>query len=236
MSNQMQQNTHQIHSGTDAYLAKTGSYFQGVRADYIAALPSNPEAAILELGCSEGSTGALALAQGKCRHYMGIELHEPSAAIARTRLTEVHVGNIETMPLPFAPASFDALIISEVLEHLVDPWAVLARLAPLVRPGGLVFASSPNISHHKVIRSLLRGRWDLADQGVMDRTHLRWFTPATYAGMFEGAGFQIEEIRPVRSFGWKPRLFNRLTGSRWQHLFMPQTSIRGRKSSARAGL
>ena len=135
------------------------------------------------------------------------------------------------MPLPFAPASFDALIISEVLEHLVDPWAVLARLAPLVRSGGLIFASSPNISHHKVIRSLLRGRWDLADQGVMDRTHLRWFTPATYAGMFEGAGFVVEEVRPVRPFGWKPRLFNRLTGGRWQHLFMSQTSIRGRKSS-----
>ena len=227
----MPKNTQQIHSGTGAYLAKTNSYFQGVRADYIAVLPPNPGATILELGCAEGSTGARALAQGKCGHYVGIELHEPSAAIARIRLSEVHVGNIETMPLPFAPASFDALIISEVLEHLVDPWAVLARLAPLVRPGGLVFASSPNISHHKVIRSLLRGRWDLADQGVMDRTHLRWFTPASYAAMFEGAGFVVEETRPVRPFGWKPRLFNTLTKGRWQHLFMVQTSIKGRKRS-----
>ena len=209
----MPQNAHQIHSGTDAYLAKTDSYFQGMRADYIAALPANPEATILEIGCSEGSTGDLALQQGKCRRYVGIELHEPSAVIARTRLSEVLVGDIEKMPLPFAPGSFDALIISEVLEHLIDPWAVLARLAPLVRPGGLVFASSPNISHHHVIRSLLRGRWDLADQGVMDRTHLRWFTPSSYAAMFDGAGFAIEEVRPVRPFGWKPRLFNRITGA-----------------------
>ena len=225
----MSLNPHLLHSGVDAYLAKTNDYFQGVRTDYVAALPPNPAAVILELGCSEGSTGSLALALGKCSTYVGIELHEPSAVVARTRLSEVHVGDIEKMPLPFESASFDALIISEVLEHLVDPWAVLLRLAPLIRPGGLVFASSPNISHHKVIRSLIRGRWDLADQGVMDRTHLRWFTPATYAAMFEVAGFEIENVSPVRPFGWKPRLFNRLTSNRWRHLFMNQNSIKGRK-------
>ncbi|NJS37775.1 MAG: transglycosylase domain-containing protein, partial [Rhodobacteraceae bacterium] len=75
---------------------------------------------------------------------------------------------------------------------------VVARIAPLLRSGGLIFASSPNISHHRVIRSLLRGSWDLADQGVMDRTHLRWFTPRSYQAMFENAGFIIEERRPIR--------------------------------------
>ncbi len=225
----MSETAPQIHSGTDAYLAKKTDYFQGMRADFIAALPAAPDASILEIGCSEGSTGALALQQGKCRRYVGIELHEPSAEVARTRLSEVLVGDIEKMDLPFAPASFDALIISEVLEHLVDPWATLARLAPLVRAGGLVFASSPNVSHHTVIRALLAGRWDLTDQGVMDRTHLRWFTPSSYAAMFEGAGFGVEEVAPVRPFGWKPKLINRLTGDRWRHLFMNQNSLRGRK-------
>ena len=216
-------------AGTDAYLAKSGDYFQGVRADYVAALPDAPNAAILELGCSEGSTGALALQQRKCGRYVGIELHTPSADIARTRLTEVHVGNIEEMALSFVPGEFDALIISEVLEHLSDPWAVVAKLAPFVRDGGLVFASSPNISHYRVIRMLLRGRWDLANQGVMDRTHLRWFTPQSYQALFEQAGFTVEKNGPIREPGWKPKLFNRLTGNRWAHLFMNQISIQGRK-------
>jgi 2-polyprenyl-3-methyl-5-hydroxy-6-metoxy-1,4-benzoquinol methylase len=214
---------------TQAYLDKPGTYFQGVRRDYVAALPAAPAAAILELGCAEGGTGALALAQGKCARYVGIELHGPSAEIARTRLSEVHVGDVEVMALPFAPASFDALIISEVLEHLTDPWAAVARLAPLLRPGGLVFASSPNVSHHRVIRSLLAGRWDLADRGVMDRTHLRWFTPQSFRALFEAAGFAVEEIRPVTPFGPRTRLINRLTADRWAHLFMVQISIRGRK-------
>lgn len=216
-------------AGTAAYLAKDGSYFQGVRADYIEALPDAPGATILEIGCAEGQTGALALARGKCARYIGVELHAPSAEVAATRLSEVHVGNIEEMRLDIAPASLDAIIVSEVFEHLVDPWAVVGRLAPLLRPGGLFFASSPNIGHHRVIRSLIAGRWELANEGVMDRTHLRWFTPAAYAAMFEGAGLKVEEVRPVRPFGWKPRLFNALTGGRWQHLFMTQTSVRARK-------
>lgn len=216
-------------AGTAAYLAKDDHYFQGVRADYVAALPDNPAATILEIGCAEGQTGALALARGKCARYIGVEIHEPSARVAATQLSEVHSGNIEAMTLDLAPGSLDAIIISEVLEHLVDPWAVMGRLVPLLRPGGLVFASSPNIGHHRVIRSLIAGRWDLANEGVMDRTHLRWFTPAAYAALFQGAGLTVEEVRPVRPFGWKPRLINRLTGGRWRHLFMTQTSIRARK-------
>jgi len=217
------------HDAEKAYLAKPGSYFQGVRADYVDALPIAPDAAILEIGCAEGGTGALALESGKCARYVGIELHGPSADIARTRLTEVHSGNIETMMLPFEAASFDALIISEVLEHLIDPWATMTRLAALVRTGGLVFASSPNVCHHRVIRNLLRGRWELTERGVMDRTHLRWFTPRSYVRMFEEAGFAMEEVRPVSPPGWKSRLFNRLTGHRLAHLFIVQISIRGRK-------
>ncbi len=216
-------------SGEAAYLAKAGAYFEGARADYVAQLPVSATARILELGCADGGTGALALAQGKCGTYVGIELHEPSAIKARARLTEVLIGNIETMQLDYAPASFDALIISEVLEHLIDPWGVVGRLAPLVRPGGLVFASSPNISHYEVIRALLRGRWDLTDQGVMDRTHLRWFTPQSYAQMFDQAGFDVASVQAIRAPGWRPRLVNTLTGNRYRHLFIKQISIMGRK-------
>jgi len=90
-------------AGPAAYLAKGGTYFQGMRADYVEALPADPGATLLEIGCSEGQTGALALARGKCARYIGIELHDPSARIAATRLSEVHVGNIEEMALDVLP-------------------------------------------------------------------------------------------------------------------------------------
>ena len=105
------------------------------RDDYVAALPDDPEASILEIGCSNGATGALALARGKCRRYCGVELFPEPAAAARERLTEVVEGDVEQLELPWPAQSFDALILSEVLEHLRDPWAVLERLRPLLRPG-----------------------------------------------------------------------------------------------------
>ena len=117
------------------YDLKDASYFAMARADYVAALPADPEAAILEIGCSNGATGALALAEGKCGRYCGVELFPEPAAAARERLTEVVEGDVEQIELPGPSASFDALILSEVLEHLRDPWAVLGRLAPAAPPG-----------------------------------------------------------------------------------------------------
>lgn len=211
------------------YKTKPASYFEGCREDYVAALPGAPGAAILEIGCASGGTGALALERGKCGTYVGVELNPAVAEIAQGKLTRVITGNIEEIDLPFEPGSFDALIVSEVLEHLVDPWAVMQKLAGLVRPGGLVFASSPNISHYSVILRLLQGRWELTDRGVMDRTHLRWFTPALFADLFGQAGFEVTEIRPVTPFAGRTRQLNRLTGNRFRHLFMRQISIAGRR-------
>lgn len=215
-----------------SYEEKPASYFGGVRRDYVAALEVDPEAAILEIGCAEGGTGALALSEQKCGRYVGVDLHEASAEKARRVLTEVHVGNVETMTLPFADESFDVLILSEVLEHLIDPWSVCARLSKLVRPGGRIFASSPNVSHHRVIRQLLRGRWELTDRGVMDRTHMRWFTPRSYAAMFEGAGFAIDRVEPVTPNAPRVRMINWITGNRFSHLFMVQISVYGRKPAS----
>jgi SAM-dependent methyltransferase len=213
-----------------SYAGKAATYFSGARADFVALLPDAPAATILEIGCGTGATGALALARGKAGQYVGVELFPEAAATARQELSEVLVGDVERMELPFAPRTFDALILSEVLEHLVDPWAVLARLAPLVRPGGRVLASSPNVSQWRVLRELMAGRFELADQGVFDRTHMRWFTPASFRAMFERAGFAVDHIGPVTPFAARTRLLSRLSGGRMDHLFMTQIALHGHRA------
>lgn len=212
-----------------AYARKNPAYFAGARADFVACLPAQSDASILEIGCGSGATGRLALAAGKASRYVGIELFEDAAAEARRQLTEVIVGNVETLDLPFQPCAFDALILSEVLEHLVDPWAVVRRLAPFVRPGGMVLASSPNISHWRVVAELIRGRFELADQGVFDRTHMRWFTPASFQDLFEGAGFAVDYVGPVTPFSTRTRAISRLTRGRFDHAFMAQIALIGHR-------
>lgn len=212
---------------TAAYAAKSERYFACARLDFVDALPAS--ASVLEIGCGNGATGALALARGKARRYCGVELMPGPGAAARQVLSEVIVGDVERLELPWARASFDALIMSEVLEHLVEPWAALDRLAPLVRGGGILLASSPNVAHWRVIRELLAGRFPLADQGVFDRTHMRWFTPSTYRAMIERAGFSVERMGPVAPRGPRSRLASRLAGTRLDHLLVTQICIHARR-------
>lgn len=211
------------------YAGKQQSYFNGARADFVARLPLDPTARILEVGCGTGATGALALCRGRASHYTGVELFEGAAEQARHLLNEVLVGDVEKLAFPWQPCAFDALILSEVLEHLVEPWAVLESLRPFLRPGAMVLASSPNISHWRVVRELAQGRFDLADQGVFDRTHMRWFTPDTFAAMFERAGYEVLNVEPVTPFSERTKLISRLTQGRWDHLFMTQICLEARR-------
>jgi 2-polyprenyl-3-methyl-5-hydroxy-6-metoxy-1,4-benzoquinol methylase len=212
------------------YTTKTAGYFSGARHDMVALLSTGQNAHILEIGCGDGATGAAALAAGKAQHYTGVELMAEVAEQARTRLSEVFTANVEQFDLTPFHGQFDALIMSEVIEHLVDPWSTVARLLTCLKPGGEIIASSPNVAHQKLIRDLITGRFEYADEGVMDRTHLRWFTPRSYRALFEGAGCVDICVMPIRRPGLLPRVFNRLTGDRYAHLSMTQIMVHARKA------
>lgn len=214
---------------SETYEKKAASYFSNARADFVRLLPRDPSAAILELGCGTGATGALALARGRAGRYAGIELMEQAGNKAREVLTEVHIGDVERMEFNWAPASFDVLILSEVLEHLVEPAKTLDKLGRFIRPGGLVLASSPNISHWRVLKEFAMGRFHQTDSGVFDRTHLRWFTPDSFARMFREAGFVVDAVGPVTPFSQRVDVLSRATQGRLDHLFITQIGLQGHK-------
>ena len=218
-----------IESAARAYTEKPAAYFANARHDIVALLGTGPASAIIELGCGAGGTGRAAIAAGKARRYVGIELHPSAASLAASALSEVLVGNVEEMDLSGLTGQFDALIISEVLEHLVDPWRTLERLAQCVKPDGELYASSPNIAHFDVIGKLLMGRFQYTGSGVMDWTHLRWFTPQSYRELCEAAGFDVLGVRPLNPPGWKARLLDAATAGHFSHLFMRQIMLVGRR-------
>ena len=222
-------------TASHAYENKRDQYFANAREDYVARLHANSDARILELGCGNGATGRRALQTGKCGFYAGLELAPGPAHEARQVLSQVVEGNVEDILLPWPKASFDALIASEVLEHLHDPQAALLKLAGILKPGALVLASSPNIASFKIVRALACGRFDYADEGAMDRTHLRWFTPATFSEMFENAGIEVLELGPVGHIGWKRRVFDILSIGRFHHMLYEQINLFGRVRGGVAG-
>lgn len=182
------------------YEDKKDWYYAFVRRDIEPLLPA-VSGRVLEVGCGGGGTLAWLKESGRATSTVGIELSPDAAAIARTRVDEVHCGDADELLAGLAESSFDLVLCLDVLEHLVDPWATLNRVRSLVRPGGRVITSLPNIRHHSVLLPLLfSGRWEYRDAGILDRTHLRFFSRQGIAAMFRHAG--LREIRELPTYAW----------------------------------
>lgn len=177
------------------YAEKANTYFDRVRAEILPLLPTGRVDRVLEIGCGGGDTLAYLQSQDRCRWTCGVEVFPAAAEAARGRLDDVYEGNIEQIDLPVAPASLDVVLCLDVLEHLIDPWSTTSRLARLLKPGGVLIASIPNVRHFRVVMPLLfRGRWDYAQFGLMDRTHLRFFTKHSATQLLRQAGLRVDAV------------------------------------------
>jgi len=155
-------------------------------------LITTPGLRILEVGCAAGAMGAALLAKGAAE-VVGLDIFEPALALARTRLTAAHRVDLNALPeLPYPDGHFDLMTFADVLEHLVDPARVLRHLSRWLGRGGTLLLSLPNIRHESVVLPLLvEGQWEYADAGILDRTHLRFFTRKGMLRLLDEAGFEV---------------------------------------------
>ncbi len=173
-----------------------------------------PEAArrVLDIGCGAGRLGE-AIKQRQGANVSGIELDGRAAASARERLDHVWAGDIEQLDFEIPAGSFDAIVCADVLEHLREPARVLKQIRDWLEPGGCIVASIPNVRHHSVIQSLLSGNWTYESAGLLDRTHLRFFTRREIEKLFHRAGFAIDGMWSVNQPGDDPSKRNGSTGT-----------------------
>ena len=172
-------------------------YFENERADVVAKLP-RPLGRVLDVGCGAGGVGRSLRAAGAER-IVGVEIHAPSAERARAILDEVNVGSVDqVLGAGRVQGPFDTFVLYDVLEHLVDPAAVLEALVPLAAPGARAHVSVPNARHWTLMRDLvLRGTFGYTDWGHRDRTHLRWFTRRDIEALLAGTGWPVVGSSPA---------------------------------------
>ena len=157
---------------------------------------------VLDVGCSSGYL-ARPLVERGCTVW-GIELDPDAAAEARAVCEEVLVGDVETIELPYEPGSFDVVLCGDLIEHLREPEELLARVRPLLAPGGRLALTTPNVANWAMRLSLLGGRWRYTERGILDRTHVRLFTRTTLVQALEQSGYRVLELdftAPVPGLG-----------------------------------
>jgi 2-polyprenyl-3-methyl-5-hydroxy-6-metoxy-1,4-benzoquinol methylase len=166
-------------------------------------LPPATASKVLDIGCHSGAFGEALKAQRPCEVW-GVEPDAAAAGMAQGLLDRVIVAPCsEALDIP--EKAFDAVVFNDVLEHLPDPWAVLRSVQRHLRPGGCVLACVPNMLHKDNLEHLLRERdFRYEDQGIRDRTHLRFFTRKSAVRLFEESGYKTDEVRMVNDYMWYP--------------------------------
>ncbi|MCW3473311.1 methyltransferase domain-containing protein [Limobrevibacterium gyesilva] len=193
-------------------------YADAANPDLLKRIPLNAMT-VLDVGCGTGALGAEYKRRNPAVRYLGIETDIASARIASQRLDEVATIDVEAGPLPFDDKAFDCIIYGDVLEHLRDPWSLLLRHAELLSPTGTILICLPNVEHWSFAERLLRGTWDYEEQGLFDKTHLRWFNFETTRRALRAAGLVIRDVTP--------RIFDLARAQEFMHALRPALETLG---------
>lgn len=172
------------------YKDKSDNYFENARKDMLQFFPDNAER-VLDIGCGNGAFG-LILKQKYDVETWGIELVEEQGMQAQKVLDKVFIGACETYLNDLPENYFDAIFFNDVLEHLFNPYEVLAIIRNKLSSKGVVISSIPNVRHYKNFKQLFfKKNWDYQESGTMDFTHVRFFTVNSIPKMYREAGYKI---------------------------------------------
>ena len=165
---------------------------------------------VLDIGCASGNFSSFLIRERNCT-VVGLEKDPDAAAAARANGLSVHEVDLEAISIreELRGARFDRIILADVLEHLTRPEQVLAEAAAMLRPRGQLLVSIPNISHIDVVLALVHDRWEYRDSGLLDRTHIHFFTESSFRQLAGSVGLVIRGLHrltlpPLHTELWPP--------------------------------
>lgn len=197
---------------SNLYLDKEDDYFSQVRSEIEDLLP-NYSKETLDIGCGDGATLEWIKATKRCEKTYGIEISESSYLKAKKILDKTLNINIEKEKNFFMEKKFDLILVLDVVEHLIDPWKFLNLIKSRLNEGGSIIISVPNIRHYSILKDLIFfGNWEYSQSGILDRTHLRFFTKKTLKKIFEKEKLNIEMLKkyPI-DYSGKAKILNKIS-------------------------
>lgn len=183
-------------------------YFGRDRSEMMTYVPITAKK-ILEVGCSEGKFGHQLILRQSAEVW-GIEPNPEAVEKATTRLSRVICGNFTSI-LDLPLSYFDCIIFNDVLEHMYDPWGALEYAKKLLASrNGVIVCSIPNFRNwDNIIEILIKKKWDYKEEGILDKTHIRFYTKDSIIKLFNSIGYKIRSIEGINpTTDWKFKLFN----------------------------
>lgn len=189
-----------MEENMDYFMKKWGlnaDYYRNFNPFFISKIPKTVKR-ILDIGCGMGALGLELKNHGNV-YVDGIEINDKAAQIASKVLDKVYIGDAEKIINELPKGYYDVVALGDVIEHLFNPWEFIKKVKKVLKKNGIILSSIPNISNISIIKSLLSGQWEYVDSGLLDRTHIRFFTYNSIKKMFDDAGYYIKDVTKLVS-------------------------------------
>ncbi len=193
--------------------AKPDDYYLRKRPEMLGYIPKTARK-ILDAGCGAGLFGSY-LKQELNAEVWGIEIDEKAASVARNKIDKLLAGDIYNLLGELPDTYFDCIVFNDLLEHLADPFTVLNKIKAKLTKDGVIVCSIPNVRYFRILKDLLiKKQWKYQDSGILDKSHLRFFTQRSIVDMFKALGYEIlriEGIGPAINNSFELRFLNIIT-------------------------
>ncbi len=171
-------------------------YFSVIRHEILEIIPQGDHR-ILDIGCGTGATLKRLKDCGKAMETCGIEMNRDASIIAKQQADMILTGDAGTIDIPFEKNYFDYILFCDILEHCYNPDQILEKYASYLKDEGLVIASIPNIKYYKILCKLIfLDRFEYQNEGILDKSHIRFFTKREIVNLFSRSGYEILSIMP----------------------------------------